>query len=188
MALPNVDKAEALLTVNSVVGDGVTNSMTTDPKVAFFDRVQALSEANGEARLSVAVRHPEWAAAVGQRVQALLQQQANHIQIRLDPPELGKLDVQIQVNDAGTQVVFHTEQREVKEALERAFPRLHEMLSMENNMSLGFQLGSQNSHGFQQNESGKGSALDSEDDQDVAQATVGQNQLNIALSAIDFYA
>ncbi len=143
------------------------------------------------ARLAVPVSSPSWGAMLGQRLQLAMQQQTNSIQIRLDPPELGQLDVQIQVDDSGTQVIFHTEQREVKEALERAFPRLHEMLSMDKESGLGFQFGSQ--HAFQSNGSGEGGDRDvdageAELVQVEGEGVHGQGLKSAALlSAIDFY-
>jgi len=139
-------------------------------------------------RLAVPVGNPAWNGVLGQRLQLAMQQQTNSIQIRLDPPELGQLDVQIQVDGSDTQVVFHTEQREVREALERAFPRLHEMLSMENDSGLGFQFGAQHASQFDGSGEADDLELEGESEQVLREDVRDQSQKSTGLlSAIDFY-
>jgi len=188
--------------VNSSALDLVTrqlnllDSVAALPSVVFGERGEGIIKGDLSvsdptimgSRLAVPMSSPGWGAMLGQRLQLAMQQQTNSIQIRLDPPELGKLDVQIQVDDSGTQVIFHTEQREVKEALERAFPRLHEMLSMDKESGLGFQFGSQ--HGFQSDGSEEeGRDVDEQGAELVqVEGVYDQGLKNTALlSAIDFY-
>jgi len=180
LAVQSDDSLDASLLMPTAFSEGGDSALKRD--------VAASDLATMTARLAVPVGHPAWSGVLGQRLQLAMQQQTNSIQIRLDPPELGQLDVQIQVDGSDTQVVFHTEQREVKEALERAFPRLHEMLSLENDSGLGFQFGEQHTSQFDGLEEwdeldveGESERVPIEDVRDQSQKSTG------LLSAIDFY-
>ncbi|MFO7602361.1 MAG: flagellar hook-length control protein FliK [Gammaproteobacteria bacterium] len=82
-------------------------------------------------------KNPAWAQGIGERVQWLIQQNLQGAEIRLNPPELGLLEVKLRLNaEQGTQIQFSSPNGSVREALEAAIPRLREMFA-ENGLSLG---------------------------------------------------
>lgn len=72
--------------------------------------------------------HPGWSQAVGERVQWMVNQQIQKAEIRLDPPDLGSLEVRVVVQKEHAHVSFAAPNAQVRDALEAAIPRLREML------------------------------------------------------------
>jgi len=77
-----------------------------------------------------------WEANLGQRLQMMVGQNIQTAEIRLDPPELGAIDVKIKVTNDVTSVNITSAHSQVREALETAVPRLREMFA-ESGLSLG---------------------------------------------------
>lgn len=77
-----------------------------------------------------------WETNLGSRLQMLVGQNVQSAEIRLDPPELGALDIKIKVTNDVATVNISSSHTQVREALETAIPRLREMFE-ESGLSLG---------------------------------------------------
>jgi len=77
-----------------------------------------------------------WESNLGSRLQMLVGQNMQTAEIRLDPPELGALDIKIKVTNDVATVNISSPHTQVREALESAVPRLREMFD-ESGVSLG---------------------------------------------------
>lgn len=86
--------------------------------------------------VEVPVGHPGWERAVGQRVLWLVDQQGQAAQLRLNPPELGPLEVRLRMDGDQVHLSFAAGHVQVREALEQALPRLRELFA-EAGLSLG---------------------------------------------------
>jgi flagellar hook-length control protein FliK len=80
------------------------------------------------APVSVTPQNPAWTQQVGERIQWMVNQQMQKAEIRLDPPELGSLEVRVVMQKDHAQVSFAAPHIQVRDALEAAIPRLREML------------------------------------------------------------
>ncbi|HEB56068.1 MAG TPA: hypothetical protein ENI98_07150 [Gammaproteobacteria bacterium] len=89
--------------------------------------------------LNVPPQHPGWNQAVGDRLQWMVGHHIQSADIRLDPPELGRLDVHIQLHKDHASIVFAAPSQQVRDALESAVPRLREMMN-----DIGLSLGDVN--------------------------------------------
>lgn len=98
---------------------------------------------------------PGWQDALAQRLGWMLEGRLGQVEIALDPPELGPLQVRISTQNDQAQVHFISAQGSVRDALEQALPRLREMLEAQ-----GLQLAQANvsDHG-QRHPSSSGSAV-----------------------------
>jgi hypothetical protein len=83
-----------------------------------------------------AISHPQWAEDVGERVVWMQQAELKTAHLRLDPPQLGTVEVHIILRETDSEVWFSAPTASVREALETALPRLREMLGQH-----GLQLG-----------------------------------------------
>ena len=70
----------------------------------------------------------EWANGIGERVSWMINQNSNSATIRLDPPSLGQLEIQIKLADDSTLVTIHTQQSQTRELLDAASHRLRDYL------------------------------------------------------------
>ncbi|MBN3563519.1 flagellar hook-length control protein FliK [Aliamphritea spongicola] len=73
--------------------------------------------------------NPAWGQAVSDRVVWLASQNGKVAEIRLDPPELGSLNVKLEIKNEQVSVVFNTPHASVKDSLEQSLPRLREMFA-----------------------------------------------------------
>jgi flagellar hook-length control protein FliK len=96
---------------------------------------------------------PGWDGAIGDRVMWMVNQQLRGAKIRLNPPELGPIEVRINMRGDHAEVSFSAQHASVREALEAAVPRLRDMFS-----SAGLGLGDVNvaQHSFGQPRTGYG--------------------------------
>ena len=70
---------------------------------------------------------PDWASDVGERLIWMQRAEIKTAHLRLDPPELGEVEIHITLRDAGAEVWFSTPSTTVRDALETALPRLRDM-------------------------------------------------------------
>ena len=77
-----------------------------------------------------------WESNLGSRLQMLIGQNVQTAEVRLDPPELGALDIKIKVVNDVANVNITSQHTHVKEAIETAVPRLREMFE-QSGLALG---------------------------------------------------
>ena len=70
----------------------------------------------------------EWGRGLGDRVSWMINQKLNSASIRLDPPALGRLEVNIQVRDDITSITINTQHAQTREMIENASFRLRDQL------------------------------------------------------------
>ena len=91
-----------------------------------------------------------WETNLGSRLQMMVGQNVQTAEIRLDPPELGALDIKIKITNDVASVNITSAHAQVREALETAVPRLREMFE-ESGVALGDVNVQQESFAQQQN-------------------------------------
>jgi len=127
-----------------------------------------------------------WETNLGSRLQMLIGQNVQTAEIRLDPPELGSLDIKIKVTNDVATVSIASAHTQVREALETAIPKLREMFEG-NGLSLGDVNVKQESFSQQEKsteEGGSGTHANSEvseieDTNQIAKKIVSDNLLDI---------
>jgi len=70
----------------------------------------------------------EWGDDLGRRVNWMINQKQNSATIRLDPPLLGKLDVQVKLADDATLITIQTQHAQTRDLIETAAVRLRDFL------------------------------------------------------------
>jgi flagellar hook-length control protein FliK len=70
---------------------------------------------------------PDWDQALGERIQWLASQKVQGAQVKLNPANLGPMEVRIQVQNDQASIQFTSHHAVVREALEAALPRLRDM-------------------------------------------------------------
>ncbi|MBE0456836.1 flagellar hook-length control protein FliK [Pseudoalteromonas prydzensis] len=128
-----------------------------------------------------------------ERVSALLSINNKEAEIRLDPPEMGSMQIRIRSDAEQAHINFVVQNQQAKEALEQSLPRLRELLAQQ-----GIELGessiqqgnSQAEHGADGQQNGQGQSANqqqNEQQDSVTQqssAATGQQ----SSSSIDYYA
>jgi flagellar hook-length control protein FliK len=79
-------------------------------------------------QLSSTAHQQQLAPALGERVALMLNHKLNSAEIRIDPPHLGRLDIQIQVKDDSASVVIHAQHAQTRDLIDGSSLRLREIL------------------------------------------------------------
>jgi len=80
-------------------------------------------------RIDVPVGQAQWGQAVGERLMFMVNDKIQAASIILNPPELGPIEVKLNLNHDQASVHFVSNHAAVREAIEEAFPRLREMFA-----------------------------------------------------------
>ncbi len=123
-----MDKRPATAPVDNIqrpelAASGATSSALTATTAA------TTPAASGTATVSLATPFGQagWDQALGERIQWLAGQKVQAAQVRLNPANLGPMEVRIQVHNDQASVQFTAHHAVVREALEAAMPRLRDM-------------------------------------------------------------
>ncbi|WP_009205987.1 flagellar hook-length control protein FliK [Sulfuricella denitrificans] len=97
----------------------------------------------------------EWGGAVGEKVVWMANQSHQVAELRLNPPNLGPLEVRLTISNDQASALFVSHHSAVREAIETALPRLREMLAdsgiMLGNVTVGSESFSQQQASDQRN-------------------------------------
>lgn len=85
------------------------------------------------------VRDKAWASDLGQKVVWLASHDKQSAQLTLNPPQMGPIEVSVDVDKGNASVSFASANAEVRDAIETALPKLREMFA-----SAGIELGQTN--------------------------------------------
>ncbi len=148
---------------------------------------------------AVALHAAGMSEAVVDRVMWLSSQNLKSAEIQLDPAELGRLEVRINLQSDQAQVTFASPHAAVREALEGQLHRLRELFAQQGMNQLDVNVSDQSLNrgwqGQQAEEQGRGSGRPADDDGLGSEPLIGQGQLDIrsrlaggAPGLVDFYA
>ncbi|MFY0675783.1 MAG: flagellar hook-length control protein FliK [Neptuniibacter sp.] len=91
---------------------------------------KAVTEANNLMMpQNVKLNTPAWSSALAERAVMMAAQNTNVAQIQLDPPELGSLNIRVQINQDQVSLNFTSPHAHVRDAVEQSLPRLREMFA-----------------------------------------------------------
>lgn len=68
---------------------------------------------------------------VSERIQMMMAKNLKQVDIRLDPPELGKIQIKLSINNDQATVQFSVNNNQTRDMLEQAMPRLREMMQQQ---------------------------------------------------------
>ncbi|WP_207905794.1 flagellar hook-length control protein FliK [Aestuariirhabdus litorea] len=135
-----------------------------------------------------------WGEAVMDKVMWLSSQNVQSAQIRLDPPDLGPLEVKININSDQASVVFTSNHVQVRDALEQQLARLREMFDQQGMQLVNVDVSDQNLAQQNQREAQDPDALAAESSSgmgsDGEEQAEGELQVTAVkgLGLVDYYA
>lgn len=129
-ALPTATQASSMPSLPSLTtmpGSSVESAARTavSPDAA----LAGSRESSGSSGAGQSSAREQWGEALSQRISLMTARNQSEARIQLDPPELGRLNIQIQVNSEQASVSFTSPHALVRDALEANVPRLQDMLS-----------------------------------------------------------
>lgn len=137
----------------------------------------------------LSLRHPQWTQDVAQRVQVMVNQSMNELEVRLDPLDLGPMKIKLALDEQQkAHVTLSAQHTLTRDMLENALPRLKELLAQE-----GIELASVNvnagDHGGTnaQENPHQESLVASEFIEDAANLQADQNLMRSTDNLVDHY-
>ncbi|OWF81988.1 flagellar hook-length control protein FliK [Yersinia rohdei] len=138
--------------VNTLAGGNVANSH------------QEIAAPRLESQLTLAKNQPEWQqqlrTALGERLQLQVESKVQHATIRLDPPDMGKIDISVHMEGGKLQVHINASQADVYRALQQSSAELRQTLTGQNSATVEVQVSANNSQQQQQKQQNKQSHAD----------------------------
>ncbi|RZI42089.1 hypothetical protein EGT07_15995 [Herbaspirillum sp. HC18] len=159
----------------SAVKDSLTvaaNAMQPVQQAAVHAVQQQMGAAPNE-KLTPRVGTPAWDQALGQKVVWMVAGEQQSASLTLNPPDLGPLQVVLNVSNSQANATFIAAQPEVRQALEAALPKLRDMLG-----EAGIQLGQASVNSGNPNQQGGF-------DQQASQRTHGRDPIGSRDSGAD---
>ncbi len=117
---------DTLLNKAVTPADGVRADLQARPEPSLAS--QTVRQVPGAA---VAMQQPGWSQQVADKVMWMSSQNLQSAEIKLDPAELGRLDVKITINQEHTQITFNSAHAGVRDSLESQMYRLREMFAQQ---------------------------------------------------------
>lgn len=146
--LPKEMQPVAPQMLNTLATVGVVSPAT--PAVSGTPSVGAADAATGvmqHAPVRVDTEDSRWSqqlqSALGDRLQIQVKNQIQHATIRLDPPDMGKIDISLQVDNGRVQVQINASHAEVYRALQQTSNDLRQSLTEQNFVQVNVQVSSQ---------------------------------------------
>jgi flagellar hook-length control protein FliK len=145
----------------------------------------------------LAMNQPGWSEAAVDRVMWLSSQNLKSAEIQLDPANLGRMEVRIQMTQEQTQVTFSSPHAHVREALESQAHRLRELFTQQGMNLLDVNVSDQSLARGWQGQGGEGERRGqrSSDDSLLGDADIQHGVIDISRSAaksgrglVDYYA
>lgn len=127
----NEQATEALPELSAATGLQDAAGITTTGAAMQPGALSASQAAGAEAtdRLAPRFGSPAWDQALGQKVVWMVAGAQQSASLTLNPPDLGPLQVVLNVSNGQADASFFSAQPEVRQALEAAIPRLRDMMS-----------------------------------------------------------
>jgi flagellar hook-length control protein FliK len=143
---PAADKHQELAALAAAGGENIAEpvaaeapahdtSFATQLQAARTEQVPANPIAAGD-RLPARVGTPAWDKQLGQKIVFMAAGAEQSASLTLNPPDLGPVQVVLNISNDQASVAFSSAQLEVRQALENAMPKLREMMG-ESGITLG---------------------------------------------------
>lgn len=114
----NADARQAIQSINTQQFAALTSTASQSGEVSSMNRMPPIqSPVGGQA----------WGEALGQRILMMKGQGMDRAEVRLNPPQLGPLEIRLSVTQDQTSLVLSSQNAHTRDALEQALPRLREM-------------------------------------------------------------
>ena len=168
-------------TVQSILANNNTDSIS----------VQSAKTAINIHNETIAIYRKDFSNAVKEKVMVMINQKIKQLEIRLDPPELGSMQVKLNLQNEQAAVNFVVQNQQAKEALEQNMGKLKEMLA-----DSGVDVGesnieqqdrqAENDDTLHQESTGSNGVLSGEPEEQITMS--GQNLYKASATSVDYYA
>ncbi len=195
------NNSAALLEAAKTAPDTLLNTKAVTPTDTIRADMQPRSESLLGAQqtrqvpgAAIAMQQPGWTQQVTDKVMWMSSQNLKSAEIKLDPAELGRLDIKVDMSQEHTQVTFTSANAGVRESLEAQMHRLRELLAQQGMPDVDVNVSDQSqqhanaqAHELAQGRGGAGTGADNGEEIDH-HVTPLPEQHDGRLGLVDYYA
>lgn len=127
---------ESMVSGNQPDIDSLHTAMARTAVASAATISEPLVSTSHQATISQTLTHADWGQGMSKQVMLLVNQNIRSAELRLNPANLGPIEIRIDMDEEMVNVSFSSKHAVVREAVEQALPRLREMFN-ENGLSLG---------------------------------------------------
>ena len=122
--------------INVAAASDLINAESTGEEIAtedysFEEGFEQKLQRQFRERLDFGQDRREWTPALGARLMTMVANDVQHARIQLDPPELGSLEIRMQVQNDQASVQVSAQSHQVKDVLDSSAQRLRDALAAE---------------------------------------------------------
>ncbi|GAB3265025.1 flagellar hook-length control protein FliK [Chitinimonas naiadis] len=115
------------------VQSGAAAAATQQTQTPMIRMETGKSQTFEQTRAAVSIQHPVggegWDKALGNKVIMMVSNQQQEVELHLNPPHLGPMEVKLSLNQDQATLTFVAAQQPVRDALQASLPKLSEMLA-----------------------------------------------------------
>lgn len=198
LGMTAVDKKEVLDASSKPLPDGLNQQLSA---LAGLQGTQTLQQTRTEQQIQaqmvqqtpLQLTREQATEKLSERINLMLSKNLKHVDIRLDPPELGRMQIRLSMNNDQATVQFTVANGQARDVVDQAMPRLREMMLQQGiqlaDTSVQQQSSGQSQQGYaDSNDSGDGQYAAESHLDDEQQATELSLEVEQPKQGISFYA
>jgi len=129
-------QSQTATAINVAAASDLINAESTGEEIAtedysFEEGFEQKLQRQFRERLDFGQDRREWTSALGARLMTMVANDVQHARIQLDPPELGSLEIRMQVQNDQASVQVSAQSHQVKDVLDSSAQRLRDALAAE---------------------------------------------------------
>ena len=161
---------------SSSLTENISKIDASEASARLSSEPRPLNQSRIDLHVPVRIGSANWGESIAGRISLMINQRLSSARIHINPPELGPIEVRLNLNSDQVSVQFISHSSQVRDALEQSIPRLREMLEsagiLLENSFVGDQSSDDRPQGEDSNESREGQLLESDGD-DVQRISLG---------------
>ncbi|RUO24510.1 hypothetical protein CWE09_11710 [Aliidiomarina minuta] len=166
------------------------NTLSTQQRQAQEAQQSSAKESARQTQQAIDILGPQAPQQLRERISVMFNSRTQAAEIRLDPPDLGRMQIRINLSQEQTAVSFQVTNPQAREALEQSIPRLRELLE-EQGLNLSEANVSEQSEqqaGSDEGTAGFASSIQSGDEPELDEQAYIEADIQPLNGRIDYYA
>lgn len=180
-------KVSKLATAEAVPTGLAVNALSAPSASQPVSNLQQAITGEQTLHLSPQASATQWGDGIGEKLQWMINQKNNSAEIRIDPPHLGKLDIQISIREDVASISITTHNSTTQELVEAASFRLKEFLQQAGYSQVDVDVSQQQEQQMAERQERNNNANEQESS-DLQHAAVPNGQNYASDSLVDFFA
>ncbi len=131
LGMTAVHNGESINLTESKTADSFAQQLSAASGTTATQQTAATAKAESAAALPLNLRQENVSDEVAERINMMMAKNLKHVDIRLDPPEMGRMHIRLNMGTDSAGVQFNVSNQQARDAIEQSLPRLREMFAQQ---------------------------------------------------------